>query len=54
MDDILFETEDFITLLPNFPLGGEILSFSMDGNNYDFEQEPIVFDNKETSHIFIT
>jgi hypothetical protein len=54
MEDILFETNEMIFDLPFIILGGEITGYSMDGNNFDFEQDQIIKTDIETSHIFIT
>jgi len=54
MEDIIFDNDDILFELPFITLNGEITGFSMDGNNFDLEQEPIIFNNKETSHIFVT
>jgi hypothetical protein len=54
IDDILFLEINFLEEVPIGPLGGDIIGFSMEGNNYNFIQDPIVFTNKETAHIYIS
>lgn len=55
IEDITFEEVKFVLFeLPFGPIGGEITGYSMDGSNYDFEQEQIIKTDIETSHIFIT
>lgn len=54
IEDILFESEQFVMDIPLPPLGGEIEAYSMDGNNYDYLSEIVQVDNKETSKIYIT
>ncbi len=36
IDDIVFDVTDFIIELPYGIVGGNILSYSMDGSSYDF------------------
>ena len=54
MEDILFDSDEIIFDLPFIVLGGEITGYSMDGNNFNFEQTQVIKDNIETSHIFIS
>jgi hypothetical protein len=52
--DILFNSfQVFFSIGPG-PLGTQILSYSMDGNNYDFEQTINYIASGETSHVFVT
>jgi len=50
IDDILFDFSDFILEIPNGTAGTFGVSYSMDGDNYDFNATT---SGGETSHIFI-
>jgi hypothetical protein len=54
IDDILFSSYMLMFSIPSGPLGTQILGYSMDGNNFDFEQTIIIGDLSETSHIFVS
>lgn len=52
--DILFETNIPIYQIPSGPLGNNILGYSMDGGNYNFEQIINNISIGENSFTFIT
>lgn len=54
INDILFASYAMIFEIPSGPLGTQILGYSMDGNNYAFEQTINVVGAFETSHIFVS
>jgi hypothetical protein len=43
-----------VTQITEGSSGTQILSYSMDGNNYDFEQTINYIASGETSHVFVT
>lgn len=53
IDDILFVSYWGEFILPSGPLGNVILGYSMDGNNYAFEQTINNISLGESSHIFV-
>jgi hypothetical protein len=50
IDDIVFSVDEFILEIPFGSIGGVIVSYSMDGYNYDFTESS---GGGETSSIFI-
>jgi hypothetical protein len=54
IDDILFSSYILIFSIPPGPLGTQILGYSMDGNNFDFEQTIVIGGPSEKSHIFVS
>lgn len=52
--DILFDSWHFLFQIPSGPLGNNILGYSMDGNNFAFEQTINNVNIGENSFTFIT
>lgn len=51
IDDIVFDSDNFILELPTAAPGGTIVSYSMDDVNYDFTAGS---GGGETSHVFVS
>lgn len=49
IDDIIYDSTEFILETPAGTPGGVITSYSLDGSNFDFTSS-----GGETSHVFIT
>lgn len=49
IDDIVFDVTEFIMEIPYGVAGGDILSYSLDGGNYNF----IESSGGETSSVFV-
>ena len=52
IDDIIYDSMEFILEIPLGTPGGVITSYSLDGSNFDFTAS--VGGGGETSHVFVT